>query len=274
MPAKGSIKRTHCRIDGCPNPPHVYPSGARSAYCKDHIRLRKGKSRGKENVTYPMECVLRRLRAALEQDHPFLLLDPKVETDFDERTLNTLEDRDWIVAGDKHQPYYRITKRGLNILAKCDVPVLRRDGICIRCGERPRHVNGSGKTESYCYECERARCNEKEARLRRIPPKKPCRHCKAAPRHQYQPSGTWSDFCADCDRMLRGRRKHRSQSEYREQIRQGLRPVPVCASCKAKPVVLCENSVAHYCADCRPVMTRRWKVKRLHARYLQTKAAA
>lgn len=274
MPAKGSIKRAHCRIDGCHNPPHVYPSGARAAYCKDHIRLRKGKSRGKENVTYPMECVLRRLRTALEQDRPFLLLDPQAEADLDERTLNTLEDRDWIVAGDRYQPYYRITKRGLNILAKCDVQVRRRDGICFKCGERPRHVNGKGKTENYCYECERARCNEKQARLRRIPPTKPCRHCKIAPRHQYQPSGAWSNFCADCDRMLRKRRKHTSSRELRELIRQGLRDVPTCPRCKERPCVLHPNSVAYVCAVCKPIVERRYKLIRIMAKYAPTKAAA
>ena len=274
MPAKGYIKRTHCRIDGCPNPPHVYPSGARSAYCKEHIRLRNGKSRDKVNVTYPMECVLRRLRAALEQDRPFLLLDPKVESELDERTLETLEDRDWIVSGDRTHPYYRITKRGLNILAKCDVQVQRRDGICFRCGERPRYVNSKGKTENYCYECERKRSNEKQARLRRIKPTKPCRRCKAAPRHQYLPSGLWSDFCTDCDRLLRKQRKHTTSRELRELIRQGLRPVPTCPRCKEHPCVLHPNSVAHACAVCKPILQRRYKFARLVAKYKPQQAAA
>lgn len=272
MPAKNTIKRTHCRIDGCPHPPHVYPSGMRSCYCKNHIRLRKGKQRGKENITYPMECVLRRLRAALEQDAPFLLLDPAQDRELDERTLFTLAERDWIVEGDVTESYYRITKRGLNILAKCDEVVQRRDGMCPKCGDRPRHVNGSGRQEAYCYECGRAHDNEKQTRLRRIPPTKPCRRCKSAPRHQYQPSGLWSNFCTDCDRLLRKQRKHTGAKELRERIRRGEKPVPTCPACNERPVVLCENSVAHYCAVCRPIMTHRWKVKRLHARYVQAKA--
>lgn len=273
MPAKGYIKRTHCRIDGCANPPHVYPSGARSAYCADHIRLRKSKSRGKENVTYPMECVLRRLRAALEQERPFLLLDPQAEADLDERTLNTLEDRDWIVAGDQHQPYYRITKRGLNILAKCDVQVQRRDGICFKCGERPRHVNGKGKTENYCYECERDRQNKKQALARRQPPTKPCAYCHEKPRHQYLPSGTWSHYCYEHDRMLRKQRKITASRELRELIRQGLRPVPTCPRCKERPVVLHPNSVAHVCAVCKPIVERKYKLIRAVAKYAPSKAA-
>jgi hypothetical protein len=214
-----------------------------------------------------MEGVLRRLRAALEQDRPFLLLDPKAEPDLDERTLTTLQKRDWIVAGDKQSPYYRITKRGLNILAKCDVPVQRRDGICPKCGLRPKRVNKQGRQEAYCDPCENERSRRKNAVMRRKPPKNmTCVHCKAAPKHQHQPSGLWSRYCSACDKLLRKNRKHRTQAEFREQIQQGLRPVPLCARCKEQPVVLCENSVAHYCAECRLLMTRRWKVMRMYAR--------
>lgn len=266
MPAKGQVKRTHCRIDGCPNPPHVYPSGARAAYCQTHIRLRKGKLRGKVNITYPMERILRTLRTALEQDRPFVLLDRNADYELDCRTLETLVERDWIVSGDVSAPFYRITKRGLDVLAQCDVRVVRKDGICPRCGERPKHIRASGRQDAYCDECESARAKVKEKKRRRTPPTDNCRHCHEHPRHQYQPSGTWSDYCAECDRMLRKLRKHTTAKEYRERIRQGVKPVPLCAACKERPVVLCENSVAHYCAVCRPKKTREWKVKRMYAR--------
>ena len=266
MPAKNTIKRTHCRIDGCPHPPHVYPSGMRSCYCKNHIRLRKGKQRGKENITYPMECVLRRLRAALEQDAPFLLLDPAQDRQLDERTLFTLAERDWIVEGDVTESYYRITKRGLNILAKCDVQVQRRDGICPKCGERPKRIDDNGRQLAYCDECERERTRLKTLRQRKQTPTEPCAHCYERPRHQYQPSGTWSRYCSVCDPLLRKGRKHTTAKERRERIRRGEMPIPVCAECKDRPVVLYENSVSHYCAVCLPKVARRWKVKRMYER--------
>jgi len=269
MPGKGQFSRLTCKFADCPNPLHIYPNGIKATYCKAHLSYRKGKQRGGVGITGVQETVLRHLAAVCDEDYAFVLLPPQTSY----RTILTLMERDWIVSGDKENRHYRITRRGLAVLVECDKQVQRRDGICFKCGVRPRHVNGNGKTENYCYTCERERCNAKQRALRRKPPTKPCNHCKSAPRHQYQPSDTWSKFCYDCDRMLRKERKRPSAKEQRERIRLGLKPVPICGKCKARPVVLCENSVAHYCSTCRPLKAREWKVKRMYARIRRGVAA-
>ena len=258
MPAKGQFSRLICAVEGCGQPPHVYPNGTKAKYCKGHLHLRKGKIRDHENVTYAMESVLRRLRETLDADRDYAF----IRLDADYRTLSTLMERDWIVSGDVESNLYRITKRGLDILAKCDKRIVRKDGICPKCGVHPR----DGK-RAYCVECERERSNAKNCRRRYKTPTKPCRRCKTAPRHQYQPSGTWSDYCSECDSLLRKQRKHTTSRELRELIRQGLKPVPICPICKERPRFLCENSVANYCEVCRLPVFRKYRAHVLYTRY-------
>src|SRR5688500_11913209 len=88
--------RTQCKVDGCDEPPHVWPNGVKASYCQDHIRLRRARKRdGLPTATGPMLSVLCYLRDMKAADFPFVSLGwPEV----DNRTLDALIERDWIIA--------------------------------------------------------------------------------------------------------------------------------------------------------------------------------
>lgn len=256
----GAVRRTECRFEGCTNPPYEYPGGTRSGYCQEHIRYRKGRRRGDQDpMTGPMQDVLKQLREAKQSDQPHVVL---AYPEVDNRTLTYLFDHEWIFPADRDGViHYTITARGLRALALVEQPANRRDGICPRCNQRPRHVRSSGQKDAYCIDCLRLRGTERRERgdidgdINR-----PCSRCKKRPRHQYA-GGHYSTYCAHCDRVRNRRRMKRERRKLIANIRAGM-PVPLCKVCKKHPRRVYENSVASYCSECLPILARRSKLQR------------
>jgi len=246
-----------CKIEGCPNPPHRYPNGAKAAYCKTHLRFRKGKYRGDIHVTGPMSLVLAHLLERKQSGAPFALLPQGT----DRRTIKALIQRDWIYSGDKGAHLYTITGRGQKALEACAGVLCRRDGICPRCGERERHVRKSGIVDAYCLTCARAVAAEKQVKHgRRVNPERGCSRCGNKPLLRYG-SGQYSTYCADCEQE-RQRIKYQKRRLQEWEIAHTGQGVPLCAHCHAKPVRVFANSISSYCRDCSPIMARRWKLRR------------
>lgn len=248
-----------CKIDGCSNPPHRYPSGAKAAYCKEHIRFRKGKFRGEIHMTGPMSVVLSLLQAALSDDKPFIELPP----DTDKRTIKALINRDWIVqSGGLDGKRYKITGRGQKAFAACEGDFNRRDGMCPRCGEHPRNVRGSGKRDAYCKACLSAVAAQKQVKYgRRVNPERGCSRCGNKPLLRYS-TGMYSTYCVDCEQKRQRIKAEKRRLKELEIAHTG-EGVPLCSHCHEKPVKVFANSISNYCADCIPIMTRRWKLRRV-----------
>ncbi len=253
MPPKA---RTHCKVEGCGQPVHVFPGGWRCSYCREHMHHRKAKVRdGQPSMTGQMLDVLRYLRAVRGQDGGMVPLAYPLAHGI---TLHHLIDRDWIV---EDAGYYGITGRGLKALALYEPRRNRSDGVCPRCGQRPRHVRSSGMSDAYCLECLRARGRKRTAEHRNQgDPDRMCSRCHEKPRHRYS-GGHVSTYCADCERERSNAKSRRAKANLLNDIRAGA-PVPLCQHCKQKPRRVFANSISNYCADCGPRLMRRWKLNR------------
>lgn len=250
--------RFNCKMEGCPNPCHRYPNGTKAAYCKTHLRFRKGKHRGDVHVTGPMSVVLLHLRDQKKAGAPFAAL-PKGT---DKRTVTALEERDWIYAGDFTAPVYAITLRGEKALKACEGIINRRDGLCPKCGERPRPITSGGKLAAYCHVCESQRAKEKAARgAAKIDPSRGCSRCGNHPLHRYS-TGRYSTYCTACE-QARSRAKSQRSTARRRALAQSGGYIKLCPRCNQKPVVVTANAIASYCVDCRRLLHRRWKLRRV-----------
>lgn len=206
-------KRTTCKVDGCANPLHIYPSGVQASYCDAHLYLRKHARQGYGTMSDCMRTVLAQLDAAQDGDvgHYFIALD--VPGTVDRRTISAMIRRDWIIASRGLDGVrYKITGRGAKALKVYSRRLRRLDGICPECGERPKRVRASGVLDSYCLECGRAINNRKRRRIARsLRPGRVCSCCKKRPPHRY-PGGLYSSYCCDCEsRLARERRLRRKQ---------------------------------------------------------------
>lgn len=244
-------KRIGCKVSGCPNPRHVYPSGVEASYCDDHLYLRKATRKGLANMTGAMRQVLTLLDDAHEADvgHVFVALN--VPKEVDRRTLRALVERDWIIIspgidGDR----YKITSRGAKTLRAYKKKWQRRDGICPRCGKRPRHVRSSGTKDSYCLECLRAISKRKrDLGIQYINTDRLCSRCHKHPLHQY-PGGKFSTYCEHCARVNRRKNARKQRRRLFRAIQNGA-PVPMCKLCKVRPCVVSANTVSEVCYECR-----------------------
>lgn len=250
------VANPYCKVVGCQRLRHKYPSGQRAQYCRQHMRRRKAKQReGFDSMTGQMLDVLRYLRTAQEQDREWCALGYPLAHGI---TLNALVERDWIFSSDGMDgTRYKITGRGLKALDAYETPAQRRDGICARCGERPRHVTSGGRRISYCMECERERSRKRNNASRKQPGI--CKRCKSAPKQQYS-SGNYADLCIACERA-RGREKNRRARQQQVRAIQQGGPVPLCVKCKTAPVRVFANSVSRWCAACGRVEIRRYKLR-------------
>lgn len=254
--------RTHCKVDGCPNPPHVWPNGVKASYCSDHIRLRRARNRdGLPTATGPMLSVMVYLRDAKAAGSPFVPLGwPQV----DNRTLDALIERDWIFASLGHDgTRYKLTSRGEDAL-KVYLPRRNRsDKICPRCNTNPRNVRSSGKRDAYCKSCGSAIAAEKRAAGRKNGRlDRPCSRCRKRPRYQW-PGGKYSTYCKHCARVSRRQNNRKQQRQLFKQVIAGLIPVPPCTACKESPRELHPNCISKYCHACKRKREELAKYKRV-----------
>lgn len=206
-------RRTTCKVNGCRNPLHIYPSGVQASYCDAHLYLRKHTRHGYGTMTGSMREVLAQLDAAQDDDvgHYFIALD--VSGTIDRRTISAMIRRDWIIASHGLDGIrYKITGRGVKAFKAYSRRLRRLDGICPECGKRARHVRRTGVIDSYCVECGRAISNRKRKRIAlTMKPGRKCSCCKERPPHRY-PGGTYSTYCCECEsRLTRERRARRKQ---------------------------------------------------------------
>jgi len=249
-----------CKMEGCSNLPHVYPSGMKAAYCKKHIRFRKGKFRSDIHMTGPMSIVMNLLQAALLADYPFIEL-PK---DTDHRTIKALIDRDWMVQSKGLDGVrYKITGRGQKAFVMCAGDFNRRDGICPMCCEQPRHVRASGKLDAYCKQCLSVVARRKHERHggRCVNPDRGCSRCGNHPLHQYS-SGQYSTYCAACERVRSRLKSRKARETLMTAIRNG-EPVPMCKHCHQQPRKVFANSVSSFCPECFSMLSKRRKLRRV-----------
>lgn len=253
--------RTTCKVPGCNEPAHVYPSADRPiAYCAKHMKRRKSKQReGFQTMTGEMQDVLTHMRAMKQQGWAFVELTYPLAHGI---TIRGLIDRDWILESPGEDGVrYRITGRGLKALQAYEKKAQRRDGICPCCGEREKHIRSSGARDAYCLPCLREKAREKRTQGKITGnPNRPCSMCKTNPRHQYS-SGRYSTYCHDCEKKRARRKNKKRRRELRESIRNG-GPIPLCKECKEKPRRVFANSVSSWCADCGPKVMRKYKMQR------------
>lgn len=162
-------------------------------------------------------------------------------------TVKALTERGYITprsaAPDEH--VYRMTGLGLDAYTLFKIPRLyRNDGLCPRCGKRPRQQY-ENRVANYCVECaiEARRVHYKrKAPLR--DPNRPCARCGATPRHIMR--SAVSSYCIDCYREKARKSRETREQRIRENAAQGnptLCSVPGCN----QPVRISAHSVSTYC---------------------------
>lgn len=265
MPPKAS---PYCREEGCQNPRYIYPAGWKCQYCREHMKPRSSKRRdGDASMTGQMRDILRCLRQSKAQGFPFAELCYPFAHGI---TIKNLIERDWIFeSAGLDGTRYKITGRGEDALARYEPHRQRRDGICPRCGQNPRHVRSSGRKDGFCIECLREIGREKRVQgnvngdIERPRPR-----CHKRPRHQY-PSGIYSTYCKPCERVNRRRNARKQRREIFKQVQAGA-PVPVCRKCKAEPRRIHTNSISEYCVECGRVQIRKSKLRAILRKVLYT----
>lgn len=188
--------------------------------------------------------VLRMLRDAAKADRPFIHL-----AGVHKRTLRALIEHDLIFESPGLDGVrYKITGRGVKTLAAYERPTRRSDGLCPRCGERPRRIRKRGKHKGepgpYCVECERRIYHRNHALgLLHLNPETPCSRCKKRPRHVY-PSGKMITYCYHCRSVLRKRERRRKMKRKLARIAAG--ELIKCLKCD-QPVYHTDRTVYDYC---------------------------
>jgi len=162
----------------------------------------------------------------------------------------------------KAQPpaHYALTAQGEAIYRAFCTGYRRQDGICSRCGDRPR-----ARGASYCRQCENARMRhyrEVKAGL-----------CRCGQPRAQSKSGRYYHQCADCH-------KRRTAAHYANQHAKRLaahaagNPI-LCARCKTRPCYISPSgsSSRATCAECFAAQAQQINVrqyrKRLAARLQQ-----
>lgn len=220
-------------------------------------RCKQLRRSGLPAMSRKMMHILQYLRQAKHENFPFADLPAEVHG----RTINTLVERDWILASKGLDGVrYSITGRGLKALKVYEAPTRRFDGICCRCNERPRYQAKNGKLQPYCLPCNRRIGRRQHAlRGRRLREETPCSRCKTRPRHR-PASGRLIAYCIECKREQRKEEKQRAKKRLLKRLRAG-EFVP-CIRCKEQPRHYAANSVYDYCEACYRAMQRDYRQKR------------
>lgn len=253
----------HCKVPGCTKPRHPYPNGTSASFCDDHLYLRNRRQR--DGLPAATGGVRRLLAYLFECKRSGFEWVPLGWPEVDARTVKAAFDKDWIFRSEGPDGIrYKITARGEDVHHRYQGVRNRRDHICPSCGERERHIRSGGKRDGYCLECARAVSRAKAARRRARPhTPRPCPKCGQADVHVYS-SGRAANYCFTCEaERIRENTRKRRAAEL-ERARRG--EVAPCAHCGQRPRVVTENSVNHYCAECRTKLNRQHRARRLAAR--------
>lgn len=163
-------------------------------------------------------------------------------------TVRALVRRDWIVNSTKVGGMM-LTGRGIKALRELDTPGKRMDGICPRCGERPREGG------SYCLPCRLAYARERRAKsgLTGNRPDRPCRLC-GQPRY-VSPNGYVASLCIVCS----GRRSR----EYKWHVRRQINGEMKMCRCGRGPLAISKSGMAYdTCRECQREINRRHYLNR------------
>lgn len=243
------MARRQCKAYGCSN---QVVGGVASRYCAEHSAEARKKKRGGGVSTNMRE-------AMLQMNSEYFV---PVNEAIDPKTIAALLVRDWIIEVEGPEGrLYKITGRGRKAL-KATTKRTRRDGICPRCGERPRYTSKGGRRQPYCRSCMRVVGHEYRQTLNRAElGQRPCAKCHERPRHLY-PNGTWAHRCEECLRESRRGIDKRNRERKVAAIRAGA-PVPICITpgCN-NPRHVTDHDVKRYCVDC----WRLWRQKRMARR--------
>ena len=259
--------RTTCKVEGCTQPLHFHPSGTHKGYCREHMHL--GHHSGKHGLpsfSAEMGKVLRTLRAAHESDVGYLFAALDVPKTVDRRTIRALMERDWIVRSEGLDgTRYKITGRGVKALMTYETPNNRRDGICPRCCERPRHTTRNGRRDAYCLECSRGISARKAALgIAKVNADRLCSRCHKRPLHQY-PNGKYSTYCKHCGTVTR-RMNHRKQKRREFKAVKAGGPVSLCKICRERPCRVYPNCMSDQCAECLKAAQARHRAREKRAK--------
>ena len=136
---------------------------------------------------------------------------------------------------------YQITTRGRKAAEECRAHVTREyrtDGTCSRCEKRPK----SRGTGGYCDVCNQETNREHRKahpRYHRRHEGKLCPKCKKRPIVHHK-------LCNQCNYKRGKAQKMRQAAE----IEAGLRPAPICPTCKERPRHISNGYLTGYCQEC------------------------
>lgn len=160
------------------------------------------------------------------------------------RTLNTLQKRDWVQRSPRPMSSaydYKITNRGRKAYqAYCEYePAPRRnDGICPRCGERPRDAR-----IGYCIPCRREWDREWSSKRTDYHRRNTGKLCYRCGQHPIS-TNTVCNVCHAQDMVKR-------RARLADEIHKGQREVPMCPRCNERPRYLGETYILPYCKPCQ-----------------------
>jgi hypothetical protein len=196
------------------------------------------------NCTAVMALAMIRLRESAEAGYPFRALD-----EFNRRIPRSLVGRDWAVQsnGIDGSLKYKLTGRGEKALEVFSELRRRGDRMCPACGEREKHVYGSGKSAGYCLPC--VKRIDKERREKCGYQKKPgiCPMCGEREKH-ITPSGRVRSYCKPCRAKRAKKYRKRKQKRLNWKLDIGL-PLP-CIRCGKNQRHRHGKTVYDYCYSC------------------------
>lgn len=172
------------------------------------------------------------------------------------KTLNMLERHDLIASRKYHDGTveYKITVRGQRALA-ASTPKYRNDGLCPRCGVRPRLREASGKLRGYCRECGNVVSSE---RNRAVSKARLCVRCNTNPRRY---NSQYCDSCVQQTRRANRRRSHQSRLQRHKNGEIFICAVEGCNErCAVHPL-----SVSSYC----PAHQRAYQARQRRQRFVK-----
>ena len=193
-----------------------------------------------------MYAVLTRLIEAEDEGNPWVDLDDVFHT-----TRSALCRKDWAVESPGLDGVrYKVTGRGRKAYAVFSTPTeMRRwDGICPRCGLRPKAVTANGHKLGYCEACA-SEAKKRNYQLRgdgwHHDAERLCPDCGLRPVH-VTANGHVHPYCREC-KNRRSRQEHRLRNERKRQRIQAGEHIG-CVTCGA-PVYYSENWVYDYCQE-------------------------
>lgn len=162
--------------------------------------------------------------------------------------VNALEKRGYIAPLSAHrkETRYRMTALGLEAYALFrPARMYRTDGMCPKCGERPR-LDYNGRSTGYCRECLYAIKRDSRLHGNSRSASDPCVKCGATPRHVS--SGKVTSYCEACFKAQNRKNRQSRQARLLAQIAAG--DVPTCSEPDCdQPVRHTAKHVSNYCVE-------------------------